>query len=193
MKKFKFLLAIGLVAVSAAFTTYVAATYYSVGRFTPYYTSNAAWTTSAPGQAGGRVNTYIVGTADTLKFGDVVWLTGVGDSVHKSATLANYNTIAGVVVGGQRMSGGAGIAASDSGTIAGTAGQYVYVLKQGRAWVNNDANGTIAGGVSVIPSDATAGFVETRTTAIDTLFRTIGRVVVSTAASKFMLVDVNVR
>jgi hypothetical protein len=149
----------------------VVATYYPVARFSPYYTSNAAWVAATGGQAGGRVNTFLVGTADTLKFGDVVWLTGAGDSVHKSSTLANYNTIAGVVVGGQRMVGG-GIASSDSGTIAGTAGQYVYVLKQGRAWVLNDANGTIAGGVSVIPSDATAGAVETRTTAIDTLFRT---------------------
>lgn len=182
-----------LAAVLTISAAPVIATYYSVARFTPYYTSSAAWTVSAPGQAGGRVNTFTVGTADTLKFGDVVWLTGVGDSVHKSATLANYNTIAGVVVGGQRMNGATGIASSDSGTIAGTAGQYVFVLKQGRAWVLNDANGTIAGGVSVIPSDATAGAVETRTTAIDTLFRTIGRVVVSTAASKMMLVDVNVR
>lgn len=193
MKRLKILgLLCAVIALTAA-ATYSVATYYPIARFSPYYTSNAAWSVSSPGQAGGRVNTFTVGTADTLYFGDVVWLTGAGDSVHKSATLANYNTIAGVVVGGQRMSGGGGIARTDSGTMAGTAGQYVYVLKQGRAWVLNDANGTIAGGVSVIPSDATAGAVETRTTAIDTLFRTIGRVVVSTAASKFMLVDVNVR
>jgi hypothetical protein len=187
--KIKILALLAAVAFVSAFSA-VVTTVYSVARVTPFSVSADAFVPLTGRQLGGVVNTFIA--ADTLRYGDVVFL-ATFDTVKKSSTLANYNTLAGVVVGGATRLGGVLYAASDSGTISAIAGQTVYVLRRGRAYVTNDANGTIAAGGFVIPSDATAGAVETKTTAIDTNYRTLGKAVIGASASKFMLIDVNVK
>lgn len=180
--------AVALVTAGAAFQ----AVAYSVARQTPYVTSVAAWAATTGGQAGGSVR--IFRARDTLKFGDVVFRGGI-DTVAKSTTLADYNVLAGVVVGGFRFSPSmsTSVAATDSGRIAARPGEQVWVLQYGRAWVTNDANGALTTGLQVIPSNATAGAVETRTTAIDTNYRVLGKAVGAIAASKFTLVDVVVK
>lgn len=183
-------LVVMVAVVSTAATMQLAP--YAVQRTQPYITSLSPYVATTSGQAGGIVRVFRA--RDTLKFGDVVFRGGI-DTVAKSATLANYNTLTGVVVGGFRFSPAMATSASaaDSGRIAARPGEQVWVLQQGRAWVTNDANGALTTGLRVIPSDATAGAVETVTTAIDTNYRVIGKAVGAIAASKFTLIDVVVK
>jgi hypothetical protein len=166
-------------------------TTYPILRLTPFYTSNIAWVGSTGGQVGGRINFFIA--ADSLKIGDVVYITTL-DSVTKSTTIANYNTIAGVVVGGTRSSSQASVASADVGTLCATAGQTVYVLKQGRTWMANDSMAAgITGGALVKPSIYNAGKIGLKGAALDSLNRVIGRAVFAAAASTTVLVDVNIK
>jgi hypothetical protein len=185
MKKFKLGLLIAAVAtLTAAVTTR------SVAKIGPFFTSTIAWDTTTGGQPGGDVRIYLA--ADSLKIGDVVYVSAA-NTVAKSATLANYNSVAGVIVGGSRQSMNASHVAADVGVLAGTANQRVIVLKRGRAWVTNDANATLAAGALVIPSDATAGRIEVKTTAIDSSYRVLGKVPVGGAVNTVILLDLNVK
>lgn len=189
MKKLKAGVLVLLVIATAAFTSVVVTTA-NVQRIGPHYTSSAAWDSAAGNQAGGRV-VYAL-AADSEKIGDVVYWSG-NNAVSKSATLANYNAIAGVVVGGARQSMRPSYVAADVGTLAATANQRIIILKEGRAWVQNDTvTGGITAGTRIIPS-LVAGKIKAASTAIDSAGRVLGRIVVGGAASTTVLADVVVK
>lgn len=190
MNKLKIGLLVGLVAVVSAFSASMLTTTQPVARNIAFWASNIAYDSATGGMPGGHVRFTLA--ADTLKVGDVVYWSG-NNKVAKSATLVKYDSLAGVVVGGVRTSMAASVAAADVGTLAGTANQVVIVLRSGRTWVPNDANGALVAGGQIIPSNATAGAVETRTTAIDTFFRVIGKIVIGGNASTTVLAEINVK
>lgn len=181
---------VGLLAVTAFSKSAMFLTTMTIGRIAGFFTTSVAYDATTGGQPGGQVRAYQA--SGTLLIGDVVYFSA-NNTVAKSATLANYNAEAGVVIGGQSVSNRATIVAADVGTTAATNGQVVWVLKQGRTWVPNDAGGTVTFGTLMIPSTATAGKVAAMTTAIDTNHRAIGRIVVGGLASTTVLVDVNVK
>jgi len=189
MKRIKAVLLLGLMVAVSAFTALV--TTANVQRIGPHWTSSAAWDSAAGNQAGARV-VYAL-AADSVKIGDVVYWSS-GNHVNKSATLADYNTIAGVVVGGARQSMKTSYVAADVGTLAATANQRVVIAKEGRVWLAND---TVAAGVAagsrVSPSIYVAGKVKNPTTAIDTAGRVFGRFVMAGALSSTVLADIIVK
>lgn len=192
-KKFGFALLVFGVAVLSAFgtATFMATT--QVQRIGPFWRSVATYDSLTALQAGGRVVIAHNGEAsDSLRIGQVVFWSDTNE-VSVSATLADYNKIAGVVVGGASTDMQAGTAISDTSTLAAVPGARVIVLVQGRTWVLNDANGAITIGQRIIPSDATQGRAEVITTAIDSNFRAIGKAVVGSAASKAILTEVNIK
>lgn len=191
MRKRRTLIMLGLIVATTAFTALVT-TFRPVARIGPFYNSTLGYDTSiAGGQAGGEVRIYKNG-ADTLIVGDVVYFSA-RNTVFKSATLVNYNAIAGVVVGGTRT----GMLAVSSPPLAtdtaATSGQNVLVMSRGRTWVRIDASAGIAPGLAVIPSTNTAGMVMVRTTAIDTFNRIFAKLVDTGIVSTRVLAQVNVR
>lgn len=161
-----------------------------VARLGPFYTSSAAWDSATGLQPGGRVIYFI--SADSEKIGDVVYISSV-NHVSKSATIANYNAVAGVVVGGARVSMLASIQAADVGTLAATANQRVIVLRQGRTWVKADAADSLRAGALIQPSTTVAGAAMNKGSALDSLYRVIGKMVTTGAASATALAEINVR
>ena len=103
-----------------------------VSRIGPFFTTTTAWDTGGGGQTGGYVQFYKVKATDSLKIGDVVFLKDSGtltQTVSKSITIANYNSLAGVVVGGTRTTMQAYNDSGVVGTLAGTGGQTVIVCR----------------------------------------------------------------
>jgi hypothetical protein len=161
-----------------------------VAKLGPFFASSAPYDSATAGQPGGRVVFALA--ADSEKVGNVVYYSA-DNKVSVSGTLANYNTIAGVVVGGTRTSNRASRAAADVGTLAATANQQVIVLKQGRTWIPVDtATGGLAAGVTVMPSLIT-GKARAKPAYLDSLNRVYGKIVVGCAASATCLADINVR
>lgn len=160
-----------------------------VARIGPFYTSSAAWDSATALQPGGRVVYFIA--ADSEKIGDVVYISSV-NHVSKSSTIANYNAIAGVVVGGARVNMQASIQASDVGTLVATANQRVIVLREGRTWVKADAADSLRAGARVQPSTTVAGATMNLAT-IDSLGRVFGKMITTGAASAVALAEINVR
>lgn len=178
-----------IVAIMAISTGFLLATS-GVTSNGAFYTTTVPFDSATANSVGGQVRPFVA--ADSLLNGDVVYYSGV-DVVAKSSTLSTYNALAGVVVGGQRIGMNAQGDSTDLGTLVATQGQYVWVLRSGRAWMRNDANGTLTAGNQVIPSDATAGRIEVRTTAIDTNFRVIGKAVTTRGANGYIPIDVSIK
>lgn len=176
-----------LVFSIAAFS--IAAPSYKSVQSIQYY-APSGWDSTNANQPGGVTKYYLAN--DSLRLGDVVYLSAA-NKVAKSATLADYNTLTGVVVGGVRTSMNANINRDTTQTLVATANQRVVVLRQGRYWLKCDTTtGGIAAGVQVIPS-LVAGKVKARTTAIDTNFRVLARMVTACTASGIGAADINVR
>lgn len=183
---------LGLIAVitSIAGTAFVS-TYASVARIGPFYTSTVAFDTAAGGQPGGQVRIFKNGV-DTLIVGDVVYLSA-NNTVRKSTTLASYNTIMGVVVGGTKTSMRGLVSAPAATDTAALASQQVIVLSEGRAYVRIDAAAGIAPGLLLQPSATVAGKVMARATTIDSLHRAIGRLIDTGIVSTQVLAHINVK
>ena len=161
----------------------------------PFIVSTVAPDSLTGAQVGGFVQHTIAGTSDTLLVGDVVYWADT-NKVKKSATLANYSMIAGVVVGGALIDRNrAHTASTDVGTQAAAPGQWVVILKQGRTWMKSSNNAAWIAGRRVLPSDSIAGRLDTSLTAavIDTFYRLVGRTVGAAAALGTVLVDVNIK
>lgn len=191
-----FIAVFGLVAATSAATTSMLVTQ-SIARIGGYWTTSVQFDSLTGGGAGGRVIIAMVGgTTDTLLAGDVVYWSDT-NKVTKSATLANYSMIAGVVVGGQRTSPPlqALMSSSDVGTVVATTGQRVVLCKQCRAWMKSSNNAAWIAGRRVLPSDSIAGRLDTSLTAsvIDTFYRMVGRTVGAASALGTVLVDVNIK
>jgi len=182
---------LGLVVITAAFTSVITTTYRPTQRIGPYFGSNTPYSAATGGQAGGYVEVY-KDTVDTLIVGDVVYI-AKNNVVTKSATLANYNTVAGVVVGGTKTNMRGVTSAPASTDTAAFANQNVLVLRYGRAWVRVDTTTAgIPAGALIIPS-LVAGKVKAKSTAIDSLYRAIGRMLDTGIASTQVLALINVK
>ena len=186
----KRLLALGAIICSVVTMAFVT-TYASIARIGPFYTSTVGFDTAAGGQVGGQVRYYKNGV-DTLIVGDVVYLSA-NNTVRKSTTLANYNTIAGVVVGGNKTSM-RGITSSPVSTdTAATANGTAIVLSCGRAYVRIDAAAGIAPGLLIQPSTNVAGKVMAKASTIDSLYRSVGRLVDTGVVSTQVLANICIR
>lgn len=186
MKK---LLGLAIVIGLMGFTAFATITGLSPKQAGPFFYAQ----TTYPTACGGAVRTYLTGTNDTEKIGNVVYLTQ--DSVKHSATLANYNSLAGVVVGGANTSMKGSCTVADTGAIAAFPGQQVLVLYSGRAYVLVDTEAGFAAGTGVVPSvkSAMAGRLAARGTAIDTFYRIFGKTADTAVSGKAVLVDVRVK
>jgi len=161
---------VGTIFLTAAVS--IVTTTLAVSRVGGYTTSSVAWDSATGAAVGGDARYYI--SADSEKVGSVVYLSGA-NAVSKSATLANYNAVAGVVVGGAKTNMLTDVGRADVGTLAAIANQRVWVVKCGRVWVVSDSAAAV--GTIVIPSVATAGRVHAKPALIDTNYRALGRVV----------------
>lgn len=193
MNRKKVLTLVGIVGsiLVMGFGSFLATTM-SITRFGPFFTSQVAFDSLGGGQPGGQGRWYRA--ADSLLVGDVVYISDT-NKVAKSATLANYNTIAGVVVGGARLDGRTSVASADVGTLVATANQRVFVLTTGRTWMKSSNNAAIIPGRRILPSDSIAGRFDTIITAalIDTQQRWIGRTITAGAALGTVLTSVNIK
>ena len=194
----KYLGMISMVVAVAALTAFGTANFAltQIQRMSASYWSPATAPDSLTGAgAGGRFHYAIVGTTDTLKAGDVVYWADT-NKVKKSATLANYNEIAGVVIGGA-ITGSAKAynASGDVGTNVAAPGQVVLICKTCRVWMRSSNNAAWISGRRLLPSDSIAGRVDTALTAavIDSMHRFVGRSVSAASALGVVLVDVNIR
>lgn len=104
---------------------------------------------------GGEVNAFLA--AGTLLIGDVVYISAA-NTVAKSATIGDYVTYAGVVVGGAATYGHVASLSTDVGQTAALVGQTVLVQNTGKAWVVADAAITV--GARVSQGASTAGRVD---------------------------------
>lgn len=187
MKKYLRLgLFVGAVAALTAFSVVTSVYRIPTGFMTPV----TRWDSTSGGQAGGLIYMYLAGSNETLKVGDVVYLKAA-NSIGKSATAATNNTVIGVVVGGQSLSG-TGVAndSSDVGTTAcaGT-GKKCWVMTEGRAWVKTADSVYL--GQSVLPSTAVAGNVMRKPATLDSLKRGIGRAQFTIDSGKKLLINVH--
>jgi|SRR5678809_221714 len=188
MKKLGLLLFVMAVGAFTAFTT----TYKQVKTLGPYYNTTEKYSASLGGQAGGEVRIFLNGV-DTLIVGDVVYISA-NNTVRKSATLANYNKVAGVVVGGTKTNMSGATSAPAATDTAATAGQQVLVLTTGRAWVRVDTVAVgIPAGTLIQPSIYVAGKVMAKAASIDSLNRVIGRMIDSGGLSTQALAHINVK
>lgn len=183
---------VGLIVATAG-ATFFTTSYSQVQTIGPYFNSKIKFDTATGGGAGGEVRIFKNGV-DTLIVGDVVYISAA-NTVRKSATLANYNTIAGVVVGGTSTNMAAvtsAPAATDTAAKGATA--KVLVLVSGRAWVRVDTVAAgIAAGTLLQPSIYVAGKVMAKAAPIDSLYRVLGRIVDSGVASTQVLAHINIK
>jgi len=187
-KRMGALLTLAVLALSA-FMVY-SGTYVNIVRTGPYTTPSTAFdSTTAGGQPGGTVRIYKDST-DTMLVGDVVYL--ARSRVHKSTTIAGYNTVAGVVVGGSATSMRGNITKAGWHDTASFAYGRVYVLTCGRAYVSADSVG-LAPGTQLIPSTSVAGAVKARTTVIDTNYRVMGFTLDSAVAGAAVMARICVK
>ena len=188
MKKLGLILFVMAVSAFAAVTT----TYKQVKTLGPYYNTTEKYDATTGGQAGGDVRIWKNGV-DTLFVGDVVYVSA-NNTVRKSATLALYNTIAGVVVGGTKTSMSGVTSIPGATDTAALASQQVLVMTRGRTWVRVD---TVAAGISagaeIKPSIYVAGASAAKSTAIDSFYRAFGRMIDTGIASTRVLAYINVK
>lgn len=174
------------IAAAAAPTSYS-----TVTRLGTFWSSTAAYDTARGWRVGGDVRVYRDST-DTLLVGDVVYLSR-NNTVHKSATLANYTTVVGVVIGGTRTSMTAATDSVNVGDTATLAHGTVLVLTSGRTWIIPDSG--LSPGAVLLPSTATAGRAHARITAalVDTFSRSYGQLVDSGVSGVASLANIRTR
>lgn len=178
--------------IAAVSFSAIGGTYYNVARIGPYFTTTSAFDSATGGAAGGMVRTYLSG--DTEYVGNVVYLSAA-NTVSHSATLANYNKVMGIVVGGTKTNMRASGDSASVGDTASFIGGRVIVLVKGRAWVYLDTGAGIAPGTEILAS-AKAGMggrLTGRTTAIDSFYRIVGEVVDSGVSGTKQLANIHSR
>lgn len=182
---------VALLLLSISATAIVSTSYKPLARIGPYYTTTDKYDATTGGQVGGYVTIYKNG-ADTLLVGDLVYISAQ-NTVLKSGTLANYNTLAGVVVGGTKTNMRGVTSAPAATDTAAYAGQPVLVLSEGRTWVKVDTTtGGIAAGALIMPS-LVSGKVKAKAATIDSLFRVVGRMIDSSAVSVPALAHISIK
>lgn len=176
--------------VAAVGFTMAPFSYVNIGRIASFWNTVQAYDSVAGGQPGGKVVTYLCDstTGQNLEVGDVVFIKR-NNMVGKSATITSYNTIAGVVVGGQKTNMQAAQAITNYNSNSGVGdtacvatpatfqNNKVLVLTDGRTWVKVDAAAGIAPGSLLWPSTTTAGFVKAMPAQPDSFYRNVGRLV----------------
>lgn len=192
MNKKKALLRLGLLGATigllSGFAAYLVVTTVPVRIAGPFLTTPVAFDSATGSQIGCQVQYYIA--SDSSRIGQLVFHSG-HNTVKPSATLADYNKIAGVVVGGTRTNMQASIAVADTSTLAAINGQRVIVCVRGRYWVLDSAGGD-GPGIILRPS-GTAGRAAAALAAIDSNSRNFGRVIDTIIGGKTGLVQINVK
>jgi hypothetical protein len=187
----KRLLFLGAICVAiTAFSAFVTTYSQPVG-IGPYFNTKEKYVAATGGAPGGEVRVFKNGV-DTLIVGDVVYQSAI-NTVRKSTTLVNYNSIAGVVVGGTRTAMSAATTVPTSTDTAAYANQQVLVMTSGRTWVRIDAAAPIVAGTLIIPSTTVAGKVKGNPGVIDSFYRAIGRLIDTGVVSTQVLAHVNVK
>ncbi len=149
--------------------------------------------TLGTGRIGGIVTSFLAKSTDTLNIGDAVFLDTLG-FVSKSATLANYNKLVGVVVGGRSDTMNVRTDSTSVGSAAALPLQKVIVMRWGLTWMFSDSlTAGLTAGTGVIPSSTTAGYIRARTTAIDSFNRVFGKSINGGAKSTKVQVLINVK
>lgn len=200
MKKLGFLVAmlcaVGVLAFSASpASSHSFLTTTAIQRLQPFVSMQNPWdttVTAGSGGVGGFVKYYVTKSTDTLHICDIAYIDTLNAVAH-STTLANYNKIAGVVIGGRSTNMQGSTAAADCGSVASLPGRPVIVLREGRFWIQNDANAGVTAGGLLIPSASVAGKARAATTAIDTLYRVFGRSILGGAVSTTLLAEISVK
>lgn len=190
------LLAVLVLAVGAlAFTSYVPSVadvggVVSLGQFVTERVSASDTATLQP--AGGVAEAYKAG--DSARMGRVMYFSAANE-VKSSVTLANYNTLAGVVCGGARTSMKCLRNLTDTSTLVATSGQKVLLIVRGRYYVLLDTASGISPGTAIIPGSCStcAGRARGRTTALDTFYRVFGKILDTGVTNKAVLADIRVR
>lgn len=166
-----------------------------VARIASFWTSTQSFDSLLNNQEGGEVRTYLA--TDSVWICNVVHYTALtaGRIAKPTTTIANYNLIAGVVVGGARTSNQGSVDSADCGTLAATANQRVIVMRRGRFWTQNDGSDSLRAGALILPSDSVRGLVENKPATLDSLARGVGRVVMTVAKTggAVALTEINIR
>jgi len=191
LKKYQLLGLAAVIALVSAFSSNAFVTTYPLIRTGPAVTTTLPFDSTTGGQAG-CIQSRIFNANDSLRVGQVTYFTAK-NKVDASATLANYNAIAGVVIGGARTSMATTFAIADTSTLAATANQRVILCITGRLYVLVDTvTGGIAPGKQIIPS-LVKGRVKERSTAIDTFYRVFGKMVDTGVRNSVALAQIAIR
>lgn len=141
---------------------------------------------------GGVVKFFVAKSTDTLSIGDLVAI-DTQNVVTKTVTLATFNKVAGIVVGGRTVGNQGSIASADVGSRAALPGRPVVVCTWCRTWVALDTTtGGVAAGGLLGPS-AVIGKVRPKSLVLDSLYRVIGRAVNGGAISTTILADIRIK
>lgn len=192
MKKIKYLVPLLFLMAFTGIAAVVAPTYPMV-RLGSYWTSVQAFDSTNIGVSGGQVLTYLAGDSEFV--GSVAYISAK-NTVKMDTILTHYNNVAGVVIGGSRTSFQGLPDSASVGTLAAIAGQRVFVLIQGRTWVTLDTVGTgISPGSMMIPSNKQGmrGRVAAKTTAIDSFYRALGKIVDTGVVNTKRLINVSIK
>lgn len=193
-KKMIPLLALGVGIIGVTASSVLVTSYQSIAKLGPYFTTTVGYDTATGGMPGGLVHFYKVGTgtAETLFVGDVVYLSA-NNTVLKSATLANYNTVMGVVVGGTKTNMRAVTTTPGVTDTAAYVNQTAIVLSCGRTWVRFDAAAGTPPGTLIQPSVTVSGKATAKAAPIDSLYRVIGRLVDTGIVTTQVLANIAVK
>jgi hypothetical protein len=187
------LVVLSLVLATASIAYTAAQPKYSIQLIGTFWnTSQRLDSAGSGGQIGGKVVSYVAGDSEFV--GSVVYIFAK-NTTKLDTILTNYNKVAGVVMGGARTSFNGYADSASVGTLAATVGQVVYVLVNGRAWVTVDTQAGIAPGSEIIPSNRQGqrGRVAAKTTAIDSFYRAIGRIVDTGVIGTKRVANINIR
>lgn len=154
-----------------------------------FYFASSGFDSLKAGGIGGEVKVYLADS--TVRVGAPVFISSRGH-VKGSATLADFNATAGVVVGGDSTGMQIPLTIADTGIVAAKQNNKVLVMVQGRYWVLDSAlNSHSIGGQ--IRGSGTNQRAALKPAPLDSLNRVFGRVVDTTGTGSAVLVQINVR
>lgn len=185
-------LVVALAVLSIAAVTFVAQPKYNTTLIGTYWATSQRFDSTKGGGIGCRVEVYNAGDSEWV--GDLTYLSAI-NTVKHDTVLANYNSIAGIVVGGQRLGMLSYADSTSVGTLAATSGQRVIICYDGRAWTTHDTTATTLPGTQIIPSNRQGqrGRYGSRTTAVDTFNRIFGKGLDTGLTARRTLVRITVR
>lgn len=182
------LVALAMSVAAIAAVSFIGVTY-PLSSVPIFYQSSNAWDSTTSGGIGGEVKVFLADS--TVRVGSVVFISSRGH-VKGSATLADFNATAGVVVGGDSTSMQIPLTIADTGIVAAKVNNKVIVMTRGRYWVLDSAlNSHVIGGQ--IRGSGLNQRAALKPAALDSLSRVFARVVDTTGTGSTVLAQINVR